>query len=155
MSLTALLGIDVGKARIGVAACDPGRMLAFPVETVERDDAERWVGRIAELAEQYRAGGLICGLPVNLHGEDTDSTRDARMACGRLVEATGLEAWLVDERMTTNVAARQLQPSKRKRGRQRSVIDQAAAVVILQQALDVDARTGSLPGTRVTKGESA
>lgn len=149
-----LLGIDVGKARIGVAACDADHLLAYPVETVQRTDDGSWVERIAEIAEEYGAVGLVCGLPINLRGGDTQSTDDARDVCQQLVERTGIAAHLVDERLTTNVAARQLRPSGRKRGKQRSVIDQAAAVAILQQALEIEQHTGRLPGDAVERNDA-
>jgi putative Holliday junction resolvase len=144
-----LLGIDVGRARIGVAGCDAGRLLAFPIETVHRDAGDGWRGRIVQLAEEYRAVAVVCGLPINLRGEHTPSTDDA-IAVGQIIAArTGLPVRMLDERLTTNVAARQLRPSGRRRGRQRQVIDQQAAVAILQQALEIAGRTGELPGEPV------
>ena len=63
------LGIDVGRARVGVARCDPDGLLATPVETVKRDDGA--VARVAALAEEYSAAEILVGLPLNLRGEDT------------------------------------------------------------------------------------
>ena len=70
------IGIDVGKARVGVARCDPDGMLAVPVETVPR--SEKSIDRIAEIAAEYEPLEFVVGLPVNMQGADTASTTDAR-----------------------------------------------------------------------------
>ncbi len=93
------LGIDVGRARIGVARCDPDGLLATPVETVARDDAS--IARIVALAEEYSAVELLVGLPLNMRGEDTLSTADARAFAQQLATASGRPVRLVDERLST------------------------------------------------------
>ncbi len=141
------LGIDVGKARVGVARCDPDGLLATPVETVPRDDAA--VARIVSLAEEHAAIELLVGLPLNLRGEDTASTTDARGFAAALAAASGLPVRLVDERLSTVSAHAALRTSGRSQRTSRSIIDQVAAVVLLQQALDVEKSTGRPPGTPV------
>jgi len=141
------LGIDVGKARVGVAKCDPDGLLATPVETVPRDDAS--VARIVALAEEYSAVELYVGLPLNLRGEDTASTQDARDFAAALGAASGLVVRLVDERLSTVSAHAALRSSGRSQRSSRSIVDQVAAVVLLQQALDVEKSTGRPPGTPV------
>jgi len=141
------LGIDVGKARVGVAKCDPDGLLATPVETVPRDDAT--VARIVALAEEYSALELYVGLPLNLRGEDTASTQDARDVAAALSAASGLTVRLVDERLSTVSAHAALRSSGRSQRSSRSIVDQVAAVVLLQQALDVEKNTGRPPGTPV------
>ncbi|WP_258546391.1 Holliday junction resolvase RuvX, partial [Microbacterium sp. H6] len=69
------LGIDVGRARVGVARSDPDGMLAVPVETVPRDDAS--IDRIVQIAQEYDLLEFVVGLPVNMQGTDTPSTTDA------------------------------------------------------------------------------
>lgn len=141
------LGIDVGKARVGVARCDPDGLLAIPVETVTRDDGS--VTRILELADEHAAVEVLVGLPLNMRGEDTASTEDARVFASALAKASVLPVRLVDERLSTVSAHAALRSSGRTQRSSRSIVDQVAAVVLLQQALDVEKSTGRPPGTPV------
>ena len=141
------LGIDVGRARGGVAKCDPDGLLATPVETVPRDDAS--VPRIVALSDEYSAVELYVGLPLNMRGEDTASTQDARDFAAALAAASGLPVRLVDERLSTVSAHAALRSSGRTQRSSRNIVDQVAAVVLLQQALDVEKSTGRPPGTPV------
>ncbi|MBF4560929.1 Holliday junction resolvase RuvX [Microbacterium sp. VKM Ac-2870] len=141
------LGIDVGKARVGVARCDRDGLLAVPVETVPRnDDAVR---RITELAEEYAAIELLVGLPVSLSGSDTASTADARAFASELSTASGVPVRLVDERLSTVSAHAALRDAGRSQRSSRRIIDQVAAVVLLQQAIDVEKSTGAPAGAAV------
>lgn len=141
------LGVDVGKARVGVAKCDPDGLLATPVETVPRDDGS--VARIIALADEHGAFEVLVGLPLNMRGEDTASTRDAREFAAALAAASALPVRLVDERLSTASAHAALRSSGRSQRSSRTIIDQVAAVVLLQQALDVEKSTGRPPGTTV------
>ncbi|MCB1274225.1 MAG: Holliday junction resolvase RuvX [Leucobacter sp.] len=163
----ARLGVDVGKARIGVARCDPSGLLATPLETVRR--ARDGVGaddvrRILELADEHEAIELVVGLPLGLSGHRTASTDDAEAFALRLAEAAAtrgnrppagdpLSIRLVDERLSTVSAQGQLRQAGRSSRRSREIIDQAAAVVILQHALDAERALGSPPGTVVEMSE--
>lgn len=131
------LGLDVGTARIGVASCDPDGILATPVETIRvADGAPSWTAelrRLQELVEEYDAVAVIVGLPRSLKGRDTASTDMARSFVGSLTAASpDLPVEFVDERLTTVTAGAALQSAGRNTRRQRDVIDQAAAVVLLQ-----------------------
>ncbi|MFH8249841.1 Holliday junction resolvase RuvX [Microbacterium sp. B2969] len=141
------LGIDVGKARVGVARCDPDGMLATPVETVTRDDAS--ITRVVELAREHEAVELVVGLPISLSGADTPSTADAREFAAALAGASGLPVRLVDERLSTVSAHSALRGSGKTQRQSRRIVDQVAAVVLLQQALDVEMNSGRPPGTPV------
>lgn len=147
------LGIDVGKARIGVSRCDPHGMLATPVETVPRDgggDAD--LRRIAGIREEVGAIEVVVGLPLNMRGEHTPSTDDALGFAERLAAAlapAGVPVRLVDERLSTVSAQGQLHQAGRKTKQSRAVIDQAAAVVILQHALDSERAQGAPAGREV------
>jgi putative Holliday junction resolvase len=143
------LGVDVGRARVGVARCDPDGLLATPLETVPREDAA--VARIVALAEEYSAMELLVGLPMNLRGEETASTTDARDFAATLAAASALPVRLVDERLSTVSAHAALRSSGRSQRSSRSIVDQVAAVVLLQQALDVEKSTGRPPGTPVSQ----
>ena len=141
------LGVDVGKVRVGVARCDPAGMLATPVETVSRtDDLER---RFRELVEEHEAVEVIVGLPLSMSGGETASTADAREVAGRLARVAGVPVRLVDERLSTVGAQRALQAAGRNTRQSRSVLDQAAAVIILQHALDFERTADRPPGVVV------
>ncbi len=141
------LGIDVGKARVGVARADPDGMLATPVETVARDDGS--VARILALAAEHDATDVYVGLPLNMQGQDTASTTDAREFAAALAAASDLPVRLVDERLSTVSAHAVLRDSGRSQRSSRSIVDQVAAVVLLQHALDVEKSTGRPPGNPV------
>lgn len=141
------LGIDVGKARVGVARCDPDGMLATPVETVPRDDAS--IARILTLADEHGAFELVVGLPLNMSGDDTPSTRDAREFAALLASSSARPVRLVDERLSTVSAHAALRGSGRSQRSSRSIVDQVAAVILLQQALDVEKGSGEAPGSTV------
>jgi len=139
------LGVDVGRARVGVARSDPDGLLAVPVETVPRDD--RAVARIVTLADEYEALEVLVGLPLNMRGEDTASTTDARSFAAAVAAASARSVRLVDERLSTVSAHAALRESGRSQRSSRSIVDQVAAVVLLQQALDVEKSTGRPAGT--------
>lgn len=141
------LGVDVGRVRVGVARCDPDGLLATPVETVQRGDSP--VARIMALADEHGAVELYVGLPLNMSGEDTASTADARSFAAELAAASALPVRLVDERLSTVSAHAALRSSGRSQRSSRSIVDQVAAVVLLQQALDVEKSIGRPPGTPV------
>jgi len=145
------LGVDVGRARIGVARCDPDGLLATPVETVPRSDAS--VARIRELIEEYEPLEVLVGLPLSLSGGDTPSTADAREFAAALAAASAVPVRLVDERLSTVSAHAALRDSGRTQRSSRSIVDQVAAVVLLQQALDVEKNTGRPPGVPVPPAE--
>lgn len=147
------LGIDVGKARIGVARSDAHGMLATPVETVRRDTrAASDLDRLQALAGELDAVEAVVGLPINLRGDRTASTEDAEQFAQRLavrLRSSGVRVRLVDERLSTVAAQGQLRQAGRKTKESRGVIDQAAAVVILQHALDSERGQGMPPGREI------
>ncbi|MGW8483773.1 Holliday junction resolvase RuvX [Microbacterium sp. NPDC055903] len=145
------LGIDVGKARVGVARCDPDGLLAVPVETVPR--SETTLQRLAELAAEYEPIEFVVGLPVNMRGEDTESTRDARVFARDLGRRSGVAVRLIDERLSTVSAHSALRASGRSQKNSRSIVDQVAAVVLLQQAIDMEKSTGIPAGAAVDLDE--
>ncbi|OBI90075.1 Holliday junction resolvase RuvX [Mycobacterium sp. 1245805.9] len=131
------LGIDVGSVRIGVAASDPDGILATPVETVRRDRSGRHVRRLAELAAELEAVEVIVGLPRTLADRTGPSAVDAielAETLARRIAPTPVR--LADERLTTVSAQRSLRSAGVRAREQRAVIDQAAAVAILQSWLD-------------------
>jgi len=140
------LGVDVGTARVGVARSDRDGILATPVETVQRrGDVEPVLARIAALAAELEAIELVVGLPIAMSGRDTASTADARAVAARLAEGP-VPVRLVDERLTTVSAQSALHASGRDTRGSRGVIDQVAAVILLQHALDAERARGAAPG---------
>ena len=128
------LGVDPGKVRIGVAASDPDRVLAVPVETVQRGRAD--IERIVAIASERGAVQIFVGLPRTLSGAERAAAQDARTFARALAAATKIPVRLLDERLTTVTASRDLRSAGRSVRSSRSVIDQAAATVLLQSALD-------------------
>jgi putative Holliday junction resolvase len=138
------IGVDVGTVRIGIARSDFHGMLATPVETVHRGTGD--VERILAIAAEVEAIELIVGLPLSLAGTVTASTDDATGFAARLAASTDLPVRLVDERLTTVSAQAALRASGRSSRQSRSVIDQVAAVIIVQHALDFERAAGTPPG---------
>ncbi|MDG3011276.1 Holliday junction resolvase RuvX [Rhodococcus sp. D2-41] len=132
------LGIDVGTVRIGVASSDPDCVLATPVETVARTPkTDEDVRRIVALVDEYEAVEVIVGRPRTLRGEDGKSSKMAgRFADVLARRIAPVPVRLVDERFSTVTAQRALRESGVRAKNQRSVVDQAAAVEILQSWLD-------------------
>ena len=141
------LGVDVGKARVGIAVCDREGLLATPVATLARPDADERSFRL--LVEEYGAVEIVVGLPLSLSGGDTASTTDAREFAAAVAGWTGVPVRLVDERLSTVSAQRALRDAGRRTKGSRPVIDQVAAVIILQNALDHERSAGLPPGTPV------
>ena len=146
------LGIDVGMARVGVARCDRDGLLATPVETVPRASGDP-IARVVEIARELDAVEIVVGLPISLAGRETASTADAREFAGAVAQASALPVRLLDERLTTVTANDALRRSGRSQRGSRSIVDQVAAVVLLQQALDVEKRTGLPAGQPVLPEE--
>lgn len=156
MPIGPKLGIDVGRARIGVARSDLHGILAVPVETVPRDaDGSADVARIVRLAAEHEAIEVVVGHPLALSGNPTASTDDAVGFAERLADALPVPVRLVDERLSTVTAQQALRASGRKAKSQRPVVDQAAAVVILQHAIDAERAAGAPPGVVVTPNEGS
>jgi len=165
------LGVDVGTVRIGLARSDPDGLLATPIRTLTRPPAGR-PGRhragtvdgtvdgadldeIAALVGELEVIEVVVGLPLRLGGETGPAAEAARRyaeAVARRVAPVGVR--LVDERLSTVTATRALRDAGRRQRRARPVVDQAAAVVILQAALDSERATGRVPGVPVDGGET-
>ena len=150
----ARVGVDVGNARVGVAASDASGVLAHPVRTLPRDvEADTDVDAIVALTQDLQAIEVVVGLPRLLSGQEGEAARIARDYAGRLAARLGtVEVRMVDERLTTVDAHRRLRDSGVPGRGQRAVVDQAAAVLILQSALDTEALSGRPPGETVTPG---
>ncbi|MCL1841618.1 MAG: Holliday junction resolvase RuvX [Propionibacteriaceae bacterium] len=144
------LCLDWGKARVGVAACDPEGLLAYPVETIPND--AHVIERVAQLVDEHRPIELVLGLPTDLRGKVGPAARAMFEVAATLVGKVPVPVRLVDERLTTALAGRGLTAAGQSGRGRRAVIDQAAAVAILQQALDMERRTG-LPAGRLATSD--
>ena len=155
-----MLGVDVGMARVGVAASDPDGMLATPVKTLKRDlKKDSDIAVLVKLAAERDVKQIFVGLPRSLSGGETASTTMARdyadELANRLLAANlTAEVRLVDERLTTVSAHRSLHNAGLDGRKHRSVIDQVAAVEILQQVLEMRRHGQFAPGQLVSPGFS-
>jgi putative holliday junction resolvase len=131
------LGVDVGSVRIGVASSDPDGILATPVETVRRDRSGKHLRRLAAIAKELGAVEVVVGLPRTLADRTGPAAQDAIELADQLAERISpIPVRLADERLTTVSAERSLREAGMRAKAQRGVIDQAAAVAILQGWLD-------------------
>jgi putative Holliday junction resolvase len=135
----------VGDVRIGVAVSDPDGLLATPLETVAAGrDA---MARLAAIVAEHEALECVVGLPLSLSGREGPAAVKVRAFAGGLRDAIApVPVRLVDERMSTMTADGQLRESGRSGAGKRAIIDQAAATVILQAALDAERTRGTAPG---------
>ncbi|MET7932880.1 Holliday junction resolvase RuvX [Streptomyces sp. NPDC005322] len=144
------IAIDVGDARIGVASCDPDGILATPVETVPGRDIPAAHKRLVAIVEEYEPIEVVVGLPRSLSGREGPAAAKVRTFARELARRVApVPVRLVDERMTTVTAAHGLRASGVTSKKGRSVVDQAAAVVILQSALEAERASGRAPGEAV------
>jgi putative Holliday junction resolvase len=142
------VGVDVGAVRVGVAASDPSGTFASPVETLKRDaEGGADLAQLAALVAEREALEVVVGLPRLLSGEEGQAARLARAYAAQLaLRVAPVPVRLVDERLTTVAAHKRLRDSGVSGRGQRAVVDQAAAVLILQSALDAEAMSGRPPG---------
>src|SRR5680860_696761 len=142
------LGIDPGDARIGVASSDPSGILATPVETVARGEDD--LNRLATLVQELAAVRVYVGLPRSLSGGEGPAAGKVRGFARELSRRVQpVPVWLCDERLSTVTAEGLLRGQGRKGKKRRAVVDQAAAVVILQGALERERQTGTFAGEPV------
>ncbi|MBM0234504.1 Holliday junction resolvase RuvX [Micromonospora sp. STR1_7] len=141
------IGVDVGQVRVGVSRSDPDGVLATPLVTLARDltsapDAvPSDLAELAALVAEHEAVEVVVGLPVNLAGKHGPAAVHVKAYADRLVDVIApVPVTLTDERMSTVVASRRLAERGVRGKRQRAVVDQAAAVEILQSWLDAQRR---------------
>lgn len=131
-----ILGVDLGKARTGIAVCDKSELLASPVEVVNEHNRERLLERVAQLAKDRRAEQIVVGLPRNMDGSEGESAQNARAFGAELTEKTGLPVDFSDERGTTITAHGFLNETNTRGKRRKATVDAVAATIILQDYLD-------------------
>jgi putative Holliday junction resolvase len=132
----ALLGLDLGTKTIGVATSDPDRRLATGVETVARKAFTADADRLMTLAGERKVVGFVLGLPINMDGSEGPRAQSTRAFARNLARRTKLPIALWDERLSTAAVERDLIAADASRKKRAAVIDQHAAMYILQGALD-------------------
>ena len=132
----ALIGLDLGTKTIGVAVSDPDRRLATGVETVQRKAFKIDAARLLAIASERAAVGFVLGLPINMDGSEGPRAQSTRAFARNFAQMTGLAIALWDERLSTAAVERELIGMDMSRARRAKVIDEHAAIFILQGALD-------------------
>lgn len=142
------IGVDVGSVRIGIARSDPSGTLAVPVTTVKRGKGD--IDAVAALVEEYEALEVLVGLPLAMRGQKGPAANIAMEFAGNLArQVSPKPVKLVDERLTTVQAQQGLTQVGRSTRQSRSIVDQAAAVIIVQHVLDAERENGVELGTTV------
>lgn len=149
MRLGRRIAIDYGAARIGVALSSVDALVSSPLATISA--GEDAISEVAQLIVDHEPIEVYVGLPLNLQGEHTKSTSDAVALAVALQKRLSVEVRLVDERMTTRSAQGQLFASGKNSKNSRSLIDAAAASLILEGAIAFEKTTGSQPGKPISE----
>src|SRR5499427_7557936 len=132
----ALIGLDLGTKTIGVAASDPDRRLAAAVETIARKTFSADAARLLALAAERQSVAFVLGLPINMDGSEGPRAQSTRAFARNLARLTELPIAFWDERLSTAAVERELIAANARRDKRKAVIDQHAAIFILQGALD-------------------
>src|ERR1700741_4974990 len=132
----ALIGLDLGTKTIGVATSDPDRRLATGVGTITRQALAAAAARLLGIAAERKAVGFVLGLPINMDGSEGPRAQSTRAFARNFAKLTELAIGLWDERLSTAAVERELIANDVSRARRAEVIDEHAAIFILQGALD-------------------
>jgi putative holliday junction resolvase len=132
----ALVGLDLGTKTIGVAVSDPDRKIATGVETLQRKAFKADAARLLALAAERKVVGVVLGLPINMDGSEGPRAQSTRAFARNLSNLTSLPIGFWDERLSTAAVERELIGMDVSRARRAEVIDEHAAIFILQGALD-------------------
>lgn len=132
----ALLGLDLGTKTIGVAVSDPDRRLATGVETIARKTFTADAARLMALGNERRICGFVLGLPINMDGSEGPRAQSTRAFARNFAKLTALPIGLWDERLSTSAVERELIANDVSRAKRANIIDEHAAIFILQGALD-------------------
>ena len=130
-----LLGVDHGDRRIGLALSDPIPMIASPLKTLTVDDAQEAIDAILEVAKEYDVVLVVVGLPIGMKGQETAQTKHVKKFADDL-KNTGLNVALQDERLTSVSAKRSIMEQQKKPNKNKGLVDQTAAAILLQQYID-------------------
>lgn len=131
-----IMSIDLGKARTGIAVCDKTEFLASPYTVIFEKSPKRLLEKAAETVKKTNAELVVVGLPKNMDGSEGESAQNARAFAKKLEEHTGVKTVMQDERGTTITAHNFLNTTNTRGKKRKNVIDEVAAVIILQDFLD-------------------
>jgi putative holliday junction resolvase len=138
----ALLSVDFGLKRIGLAVCDPDRLIASPHDTI--DNTTGTDAYFTELVTRSKFVGIVVGLPLHANGDESDMSRQARAFAARLATLTGLPVVMWDERCTSSAAEGVLREAKLNWKKRKGKVDRVAAQMILQSFIDAGCPTGGV-----------
>jgi putative Holliday junction resolvase len=144
-----LVAIDYGTVRIGLAICDPDRILVSPLQVYERRTPTADRQFFASLGDEHRVDGFVVGLPIHCDGGESAKSKEARQFARWLQELTQVPTRLFDERFSTAQAKRRLRDRRLTQKNRKSRIDAVAAQVLLEAFVEVQQYTGRLPGEPV------
>ncbi len=133
-----LMGLDVGEKTIGIALSDVSRMIASPLETIERKTFTKDMERLAQLLDMHRVGGVIIGYPINMNGTEGPRCQSIRQFARNVAEKHPVPLLLWDERMSTMAVERTMIEAGMTRQRRDQIVDKLAASYILQGFLDTN-----------------
>jgi putative Holliday junction resolvase len=132
-----LIGIDPGSKTLGIAACDGARLIASPVETIQKGRKLRpSLDRLMAIVDERRAVGIVMGLPLNMDGSEGPRVQSARALARNILERRDIPIAFQDERLTSSEAERAMITADLSRARRAELIDASAAAIILQTAID-------------------
>ena len=131
-----IMSVDLGKARTGLALCDKTEFLASPYKVIFEKSPQKLLQKVADAAKEANAALIVVGLPKNMDGSEGESAQNARAFAAQLAELTGLETVMQDERGTTVTAHSFLNDTNTRGKKRKSVVDEVAATIILQDFLD-------------------
>lgn len=132
----ALIGLDLGTKTIGVAVSDPDRRLATGIKTIHRQTFTKDAAELLKMAGERNTAGFVLGLPINMDGSEGPRAQSTRAFARNFAKLTDLAIGLWDERLSTAAVERELIANDVSRARRAEVIDEHAAIFILQGALD-------------------
>lgn len=141
-----IAAVDYGTVRIGIAVCDPDRIIASPLTIIPQSAAEQRAKVFCQLADEERINGWIVGFPIHLSGTESKKSVEARKFAKWLHETTSLPVRLFDERFSTAAADQRLAPSKLTNKGRKKRIDAVAAQVLLESFLEAARNRTDLPG---------
>ncbi len=131
-----IMSVDLGKARTGIAVCDKTEFLASPYMVIFEKSPQKLLQKTAQCAEDTNAELIVVGLPKNMDGSEGESAQNARAFAEQLRKITGIETVMQDERGTTITAHNYLNTTNTRGKKRKNVVDEVAAVIILQNYLD-------------------
>jgi putative holliday junction resolvase len=133
----SLLGLDYGRARIGIAVCDTTRIISSPREVYTRRNISKDLGHISRLIRDNNATGIVIGLPLAQDGTEGDNCAEVRLFAEKIIKKINLPIFFYDERFSTAAVTRSMQDAGVKRKNRQAVDDKLAAGYILQCAIDM------------------